>query len=153
MRDDPGGLTGNLSVDVEVYVPDDARLDLSTGAGNVDVSDVQGEIKAHTGAGNVQVQGASAAVALDTGAGEVSYEGQPNGVCTFRTGAGNVTLRLPAGLSAAITLDTGIGNISLGGFDVQGDTSGTHIEGTIGTGERATLTANTGVGNITLIQR
>lgn len=149
----PGSLMSNMSVDVEVFVPDDARLDLSTGAGNVDVNDVLGEISAHTGAGNVQVRGASAAVALDTGAGEVSYEGQPSGQCTFRTGAGNVTLRLPADLGAAITLDTGIGNISLGGFDVQGDTSGTHVEGTIGTAQRATITANTGVGNITLIQR
>jgi flagellar basal body-associated protein FliL len=149
----PGNLMSNASVNIEVFVPDDAQLDLSTGAGNVDVEDVLGQIAAHTGAGNVQVGGAAAAVALDTGAGEVDYEGQPRGTCTFRTGAGNVTLRLPADLGASLVLDTGIGNISLGGFDVQGNTRGTHVEGTIGSGEQATIQANTGVGNVTLIRR
>jgi hypothetical protein len=149
----PGNIMTNTSVDVQVFVPNDAQLDLSTGAGNVDVQDILGQISAHTGAGNVTVRGAQAAVALNTGAGEVNYEGQPSGECTFHTGAGNVTLHLPADLGASLVLDTGIGNISLGGFDVQGDTGGTHVQGTIGSGQQATIRADTGVGNVTLIRR
>ncbi|MFN2227122.1 MAG: hypothetical protein ACK2UY_12460 [Anaerolineae bacterium] len=149
----PGNLMPNASVNIEVFVPDDAQLDLSTGAGNVDVEDVLGHLSAHTGAGNIQVQGAAGSARLDTGAGDLSYEGQPGGECTFHTGAGNVTLRLPSDLDAAVDLNTGIGNISLGGFDVVGDTSGTDVQGTIGTGAQATITAGTGVGNITLVRR
>lgn len=149
----PGRLTSNMSVEIEVFVPADARLELDTGAGNVEVDGVQGEISAHTGAGNMQVWGAAAPVALNTGAGNVDYDGQPRGECTFDTGAGNITLHLPAGINAEVELGTGIGNISLGGFDVVGDTSGTDVGGTIGTGGEATIVADTGVGNITLIRR
>jgi len=149
----PDRLAANMAVDIEVIVPDNARLQLDTGAGNVEVDGVVGEISAHSGAGNVRVRGAAASVRLDTGAGEVNYEGQPRGTCTFRTGAGNITLQLPSGVNAEVELNTGIGNISLGGFDVQGDTSGTDVQGTIGTGEQATIVADAGVGNITLTPR
>jgi hypothetical protein len=149
----PSALTANMSVDIDLFVPADAQLQLDTGAGNVQVDGVTGEISAHTGAGNVEVRGAAAPVNLNTGAGNVDYDGQPGGTCTFSTGAGNISLQLPADLNAQIELNTGIGNISLGGFDVVGDTSGTDVQGTIGTGEGATIEANTGVGNISLTRR
>ena len=147
------GWYGNESVNLVVYVPTDARLELDTGAGNIEVDSVQGEIAAHTGAGNVHVWGAAARVDLDTGAGNIDYEGEPWGEGKFETGAGNISLNLPADANVEIELHTGIGNISLGGFPVEGDTSGTDIQGTIGTGEQATISAETGVGNISLSQR
>jgi hypothetical protein len=52
-----------------------------------------------------------------------------------------------------IELNSGVGNVNLGGFDVEGDTSRTEVDGVIGTGEQATIDAQTGVGNITLIRR
>lgn len=146
----PSGLTSNVSVDFEIYVPAGAELDLETGAGNVRVNDVEGEVAAHTGAGNVQVEGATGPVALDTGAGNVRYEGEPMDRCTFKTGTGNVTLVLPGDVDAEVELSTGIGNIDLGGFDVAGDVSRTEVEGRIGTGEDATIRAETGAGNINL---
>lgn len=149
----PGSLMDNLSVEIEVFVPADARLALETGAGNIEVDGVQGEIAARTGAGNVRLQGAGGPVALNTGAGDVNYEGQPRGECIFDTGAGNITLHLPADVDAEVELDTGIGNISLGGFDVVGDTSGTDVQGTLGAGREATIVADTGVGDITLMRR
>ena len=149
----PGGMVSNVSANLEIFVPADAQLQLDTGAGNVQVDGVTGEISAHTGAGNVEVRGAAAPVALNTGAGNVDYAGQPGGTCTFSTGAGNISLQLPADLNAQIDLNTGIGNISLGGFNVVGDTSGTDVQGTIGSGEGATIEANTGVGNISLTRR
>ena len=149
----PTGLSANESVNLVLYVPADARLDLDTGAGNIEVDGVEGEIVAHTGAGNVHVWGAAARVELDTGAGNIDYQGEPWGEATFETGAGNISLHLPADVSAEIELHTGIGNISLGGFPVEGDTSGTDIQGSIGTGEQATISADTGVGNISLSQR
>lgn len=141
------------SVDIEVFVPDDARLTLDTGAGNVQVEGVQGEIWAHTGAGNVEVWGATGPITLETGAGNIDYDGQPQGDATFDTGAGNITLRLPADANLALDLETGIGDIDLGAFAVQGDTSGNDVQGTLGTGQGANLKAETGAGNIDLVQR
>jgi hypothetical protein len=149
----PGAVSGNMSVDLEIFVPVDTRLELETLAGNVRVDDVGGEISAHTNAGNVRVQGASAAVALGTSAGGIDYDGDPQGICTFDNGAGNITLRLPGDANVEVALNTGIGNISLGGFDVEGRISRTHVDGVIGTGEQATIEARTGVGNITIIRR
>jgi DUF4097 and DUF4098 domain-containing protein YvlB len=148
----PSGLTSNVSVSVEMYVPADAELDLETGAGNVRVNGVDGEIAAHTGAGNVTAEGATGPVALDTGAGNVRYEGEPMDRCTFKTGTGNITLVLPGDVDAEVELDTGIGNIDLGGFNVAGDVSRTEVEGRLGTGEDATIRAETGAGNINLEQ-
>jgi DUF4097 and DUF4098 domain-containing protein YvlB len=149
----PGISVGNVSVDLEMSVPSDAELDLDTGAGKVEVTDVEGRISAHTGAGSVEVRGAAGSVALDTGAGEVDYEGMPRGSCTFSSGAGSITLRLPEDANVEVDLSTGVGNINLGSFDIEGDTSGTDVQGVIGTGEEATIEAHTGVGSITLVSR
>ncbi len=147
------GINTNMSVDFEISVPADARLDLRTGAGNVEVDDVEGEISAHTGAGNVRVQGTSAPVALETGAGNINYEGEPAGDCTFQTGAGSITLSLPEDLNAEVGLTSGMGNVDVRGFDVEGQTSRTEVDGRIGSGEEATIEAHTGAGNVTLTRR
>lgn len=149
----PGFVGDTMSVDLEIVVPADARLDLSTDAGNVEVDDVEGEITAHSGAGNVRVQDAGGPVALDTGAGNVDYKGKPRGECTFETGAGNITLHLPGDADIELQLNTGIGNINVGGFDVAGEVSRTEIDGVIGTGQQATIEARTGAGNIRLVRR
>lgn len=149
----PPGPSRNWSVEFEITVPPDTVLDLDTGAGNVDVQGIEGEIVARTGAGNVTVRDATAAVALQTGAGNISYEGEPSGLCTFDTGAGNITLRLPQDAEVELDLNTSVGNIELGGFDVEGDIARTRVTGAIGTGEQATIQADTGAGNVVLVAR
>jgi hypothetical protein len=149
----PGTSIGGASVRLEVFVPSDARLELDTGAGNVTVDGVEGEISARSGAGNVRVEGAAASVELNTGAGNIDYEGEPQGDCVFNSNVGNVTLRLPADMNADVRLTTGVGNIELGGFDVEGEISRTEVDGVLGTGEEATIEARTGAGNVVLIRR
>jgi hypothetical protein len=149
----PRTMASNASVAFEIRVPPDAQLDLDTGAGSVHVVDIQGEIAAHTGAGNVRVQGASAPVALETGAGNIDYEGEPAGDCTFQTGTGSITLSLPEDLNAEVELTSGMGNVDVRGFDVEGQTSRTEVDGVIGSGEEATIEAHTGAGNVTLTRR
>lgn len=149
----PGGVTGYRTVDIEVTVPPDAHLSLSTDAGNVNVENVQGPVKAHSGAGNVRAYDARGPISLDTGAGAVEYHGDPRGECAFQTGAGSVMLHLPGDLNARVHLRTGIGSINLGSFDVDGQTGGTEVDGVIGSGEDATIEATTGAGSIRLAER
>jgi hypothetical protein len=149
----PTGRPGNWSVEFAITVPPDTVLDLDTGAGNVVVEGVEGEIASRTGAGNVTVRDAMAPVTLRTGAGNISYEGDPSGLCTFDTGAGNITLRLPADAEVALDLNSGVGNIELGGFEVAGEVSRSRVSGVIGSGEQATIEADASVGNIVLVQR
>jgi DUF4097 and DUF4098 domain-containing protein YvlB len=142
----------NVSVDFEITAPPGTRLELRTAAGNIDVRGVQGGVRAHSGAGSIDVRAVSGAARLDVGAGDVHYEGQPAGSCSFETGAGNVRLRVPADTDAQVDLSTGVGRVSVG-WDVKGQVSPRHVEGTIGDGSQADIQAHTGVGNVTLERR
>jgi hypothetical protein len=142
----------NVSVDFEITAPPDTRLELRTAAGNIDVRGIQGGVRAHSGAGNIDVRAASGAAQLDVGAGNVHYEGQPAGPCSLETGAGNVVLRLAADTDAQVDLSTGVGKVSVD-WEVKGQVSPRHVQGTIGDGSQADIQAHTGVGNVTLERR
>jgi hypothetical protein len=92
-------------------------------------------------------------VSLDTGTGGIDYEGQPEGHCRFDTGAGGITLRLPADLEMELDLDTGAGSIDLGGFAVDGHVRRGEVKGRLGDGSQGSITADTGTGGIDLVRR
>ena len=160
----------NVSVDLEITVPAGSFLRAQTGAGSVEVYDltgdieldsgagsltivgVSGEIEAHTGAGSIDVQGAVSRVRLDTGAGSIDYQGTPVGDCEFESGAGSITLRLPAGLNASVDLETGVGTVS-SDFAIDGSVSKREVRGTIGGGDGARIYAQTGTGSIQFVRR
>lgn len=124
----------NASVELQIIVPPNTRLDLDTGAGGIDVHGVRGEVR------------------LDTGAGSVEYEGEPLGDCAFETGAGSITLKLPEDLNAEVDLSTGVGSIEVE-YDVAGQVSAWEVEGLIGDGSEASISAHTGAGAIEVVRR
>jgi DUF4097 and DUF4098 domain-containing protein YvlB len=143
----------NMSVELEITAPAGSRLELDSGAGNIQVEDIAGEMDVHTGAGNVDVQRAEGRVSLDTGAGNITYDGTPQGNCRVETGAGNITLKLPAEVDVEVELDTGIGNVDVSGFDVDGEVSRGEVDGIIGSDPQSRIEAHTGAGNIDLVRR
>lgn len=168
VTDPPSGFK-NVSVDLELTVPDDTRVNLhtgageiivrdlngdvraSSGAGDVDIRDTSGEIDAHTGAGSIDVRRATGLVRLDTGAGEIDYQGRPQGNCRFDTGAGSITLRLPTDVNVKVDLDAGVGDIDVKDIDVDGKISNHEVKGTIGNGDEGEIRAHTGAGSIDLV--
>ena len=142
----------NASVDLEITAPAGTRVDAFTGAGNVDLNDSTGEIDAHSGAGDIDVRGAAGCARLDTGAGSIRYQGTPQGDCRFETGAGSITLTLPADLNVRVDLETGTGDIDVD-FAVDGTVTRREVQGVIGSGAQATIYARSGAGNIDLIRR
>jgi hypothetical protein len=142
----------NASVDLEITAPASTGLDLHTGAGNVDVDGIAGEIDAHTGAGNFDVRGAAVCARLDAGAGSIRYQGTPQGNCRFETGAGNIALELPADPDVRVNLQTGAGKVDVD-FDVDGRVSGRKVQGVIGSGAQGEIYARAGAGNIALVRR
>ena len=141
----------NASVDLEITTPAGTRLDVDTGAGNVDLNDSTGEIDAHSGAGNINVRGAAGTARLDTGAGSIRYQGTPQGECRFETGAGSITLTLPADLNVQVDLETGTGEIDVD-FAVDGTVTRRDVQGVIGSGAQGTIYARTGAGNIDVVR-
>jgi hypothetical protein len=164
------GDLANAHVDLEITAPPDASLQLRTGAGDVQIRDlggdvevwtgagtigirdVRGAIQVETGAGQVEVSGTTGAVRLQTGVGEVTYDGSPSGDCSFGTGAGSIKLRLPADLQARVDLETSMGRVDID-FVVDGQVTQRRVEGTIGGGGAVQITARTGIGEIEMRRR
>lgn len=160
----------NASVKLEITTPVDTRLDAHTGAGSVDVcclggsvrvdsgagnvnmDAVTGEIDAHSGAGSLDVRGATGTVRLDSGAGSISYQGTPQGDCRFESGAGSITLILPADLNVEVDLDSGVGTIDVD-FAVDGRVTKGEVKGVVGSGDQGSIYAHTGTGSIQLKRR
>ena len=142
----------NASVELEITAPGGTRLDVDTGAGNLTIDGITGEIDAHSGAGDTDIRGAAGTARLDTGAGNVRYQGTPQGECRFETGAGNITLALPADPNVRVDLQTGIGNIDVD-FSVDGEVTRAEVQGVIGSGAEGTIYAHTGAGNIDVVRR
>lgn len=146
----PGASVSNTSVRLEILVPPGTQLELSLGAGNVDVQGLTGGIQANSGAGNVDIGTAEGQVRVDLGAGNINYEGIPSGDCRLNTGAGNIDLNLRPDASARIDLDTNIGVLTVSGYNVDGQVSARSAQGIIGSGGDTSITARTNAGNITL---
>ena len=139
----------SAKVDLEITAPPGTEMDLHTGAGEVELRDMTGTIRVHTGAGDIDARGAAGPMELGTGAGSVRYEGTPTGYCRFETGAGEITLRLPANPDVRVDLHTGLGSVNVS-YDVDSQTSARDVEGVIGNGDRATIYASTGLGSISV---
>lgn len=121
------------SIHVQLRVPREADLNVHTGDGNIRVEsvrgnhhietndgdvrlhDVEGSLRANTHDGNVKVTGRFDLLELRTGDGdidaEVSKSSEPKPGWTFRSGDGNVRLRLPEDFRADLSAQTGDGNI------------------------------------------
>ncbi len=167
ITDPPSGWK-SVSVDLEITVPASAHVDLHTGAGDVivrdlegdvradsnsgdvDVRDTSGEIDAHTNAGHIDVRRAIGSVHLDTSAGNIKYQGTPQGDCRFETSAGSIKLILPANVNVRLDLDATVGDIDVD-MSVEGTVSSRKVKGTIGSGDGGEIRAHTSAGNIDLI--
>lgn len=139
----------NASVDFEITAPANTRLDVHTGAGTVDVRGIDGRIDVYSGAGTIKARDVSGTASMALGAGEITYEGTPAGNCSFKTGAGNILLRVPADSNVEVDLGTGIGTIGVD-FSVDGRVTMRAARGVIGDGSQGSIYAHTGVGNVTL---
>ncbi|MBN2204520.1 MAG: DUF4097 family beta strand repeat protein, partial [Thermoleophilia bacterium] len=137
----------NRAVNLELQVPEDTRVVVDNGAGEVHVEGVRGELDLHTGAGDVRATGALAGGRIETGAGTVHYEGAPLEDLYLQTGAGSIAILMPRDADVDLDLSTGVGSVDVDDFDVVGDVSRRDVKGTIGAGGPA-IEAHTGAGSI-----
>ena len=102
------------SLRVEVHMPKDADLEVSTGDGSVEADSISGNLDVKTGDGHISVQGAHGNIRLHTGDGHVSVEGRFDAL-TIKTGDGSVTARAGKGstVASAWNIHTGDGSVDL----------------------------------------
>jgi DUF4097 and DUF4098 domain-containing protein YvlB len=122
----------HTSLRVEVHMPKDADLEVTSGDGSVEADSITGNLDVRTGDGHIAVQGAKGNIrlhtgdghiegrALDgraditTGDGHVNVEGRFDAL-TIRTGDGSVTARAGQGstVASAWNIHTGDGSVDL----------------------------------------
>lgn len=100
---------GNGAASLDVYVPRNAALHVSSGDGELNLEGVSGELTLRTGDGSIKVNNGGGQLQVNTGDGEIriaSFEGKVDA----RTGDGSISLD---GKFTGLAARTGDGNISL----------------------------------------
>jgi len=127
---------------LEVSIPSQLNLDLSTGGGNISIKgNINGMVELATGGGNIDVNDVVDKLSVSTGGGNISV-GNVGGETELSTGGGNISVKE---VKSKIEISTGGGNISLGNIGVS--TAG----GNISVGKvSGSAELNTAGGNISL---
>ena len=158
----------NASTELDVYVPRNSTLFVSTGDGRLRVDGVNGEVELHTGDGSIDVTGARGRLRAETGDGSVrlvNFDGDAeartgDGRITLdgnfrrlaaRTGDGTISLSVPEGANAII--ETNAESVFNDGVAVaESPNEGRVRRWRIGGGGQV-LTLHTGDGNIVIRRR
>lgn len=102
------GKKSKFKINMKIRVPAKYNVDFETGAGNIEIGDISGEINGKTGAGNIFIGAVDGYVDITSGAGNIEVIGVTDKV-DVHTGAGNIELKEVTGFVRA---NTGAGNIT-----------------------------------------
>jgi hypothetical protein len=157
--------SGRLWVTVEVNVPRNFNLDVSTGGGNIEAEDIIGTATLGTSGGNIVMANVGGAARLSTDGGHITVKNVA-GALAASTGGGHITTGTIAG-NAILHTDgghirvasvEGVAHVSTGGGNVSVEHSGSQLVaetngGQIDVGETAGLVqAKTGGGGIRVVR-
>lgn len=105
-------LFNNISIDYEIRVPANVALNLHSGSGDIEVSDVGRFLTASTGSGNVRAHGVHGPATLDSGSGDVEVAETEGGNIKAKTGSGNVRIH---GFNGSLWARSGSGEVEAEG--------------------------------------
>jgi len=158
--------SGRLWVTIQVTIPKNYALDITTGGGNIETDDINGRAALSTAGGNITAGNIGGPARLDSESGGHIMVKNVAGDLTAITGGGHITTGSVAGSANLHTtgghirvasvqgiahLDTGGGNVTLqhAGTELIAETTGGQIE----VGEAAGLVrAKTGGGGIRVVR-
>jgi hypothetical protein len=148
-------------VNFKIQVPARSSVDLETRSGQINVSNIQGElVRAHVWtSGDITLSGINAArvFAFNT-TGNIFFDGEfaSGGTYEFKSGQGTITLRLPANCGFRLVATAPAKQISMGPFWSDGKMKllgeGRRVSGDVGDG-RASVTVTNYQGNIIFLRR
>lgn len=138
----------NISIDYVVTVPRGTVVDAGSGSGDMNISNLGGQLKANTGSGTIEANDLSGDVTLGTGSGDI--RAQMNGAHYVKAETGSGSIRLQ-GVTGGLYAETGSGDIEIAGQPGDGwklETGSGSV--TLNTGGNAhfNLDASTGSGDV-----
>lgn len=147
------------SVSGDVEISDiTGNITAKTASGDINVSRANGRVSAGSASGNVEVSDISGTVSASTASGNVEarinrLEGSEN--LRFSSASGNVNVRMPANLDATVEMSTATGSLS-SDFPLQIEHRqygpGSRAQGRLGSGARA-LRISSASGNVRLTSK
>jgi DUF4097 and DUF4098 domain-containing protein YvlB len=141
---------GTRRVDIEIKVPTETNLNLQTGDGNVDLQGVRGDIVLHSGDGKLNLSELQGTLRASTGDGNIEMRNVRGGV-TLNTGDGRIDA---TGLDGSLRAETGDGRIRINGrfdvLDIRTGDGGIEAAATEGSKAESNWTLKTGDGDLTL---
>ena len=123
----------SCDVDFDISVPKSVKLNISTGSGDIKVSEIKGQfafkvgsgdiladgdfsqINGKSGSGNISVKGLSGGGDLKTGSGDIQLtfgKAKLNGKLDISTGSGNALLSFPKGAQIKSSFKSGSGDFT-----------------------------------------
>jgi DUF4097 and DUF4098 domain-containing protein YvlB len=108
------GNSGSHSVDINIHMPREGRVDLHTGDGKIDLGNFKGEMQLRSGDGSQEIDGVDGKLRALTGDGHIHANGRFDEL-DLKTGDGRVDARALAGsaLATGWKLETGDGTVTL----------------------------------------
>lgn len=152
-------LGASLSADIEITVPLQAHVDLRLNAGNAEIAEIEGSVKAKVNAGNLELRGGrlEERAELECNAGNLTIATAlaPQATLDASVNAGNARLRLPRATAAHFDARTHAGSIDVSGFPVAVTRRFAQqtAAGPLGPNAQGTVTVRVDAGNITLDAR
>ncbi len=149
-------LGGSLSADIEITSPSHAHVDLRLNAGNAEIAEIEGSVKAKVNAGNLELRGCrlEERAELECNAGNLTIAAAlaSQAALDASVNAGNARLRLPRATAAHFDARTHAGSIDVSGFPVTVTRRFAlqTASGALGPNPQGTVTVRVDAGNITL---
>ena len=143
-----GDFFRHASIDYEITTPANTMLVAETGSGDLQLSNINGTVRAHTGSGSIHAEKLGSGSRLETGSGSIDANGLM-GSTTLQTGSGEIHAQLSS--KGDVIAVTGFGDIKLA--DVQGAVKAETGSGTLeisGQPTTAPWKLETGSGDISL---
>jgi hypothetical protein len=146
--DDHGGdFARHVSIDYDITTPANTMLVAESGSGDLQLSNINGTVKAHTGSGSIRADKLGSGSKLETGSGSIEANNLA-GSTNLQTGSGEIR----ASLSSAGDVVAGTGSGSIRLENVQGSLKAETGSGTLEISGQPTAPwkLETGSGNISL---
>jgi DUF4097 and DUF4098 domain-containing protein YvlB len=143
-RFDDRELQRNISIDYDVTVPAQTRLNSHTGSGDQSISGIQQPLTAKTGSGNITLNNIGADARVSSGSGDIKINSVKGGL-NAEAGSGNIRAQ---GVAGAMSAHTGSGDVELeqvSAGDVRVSTGSGNVKLR---GVKGGLNADTGSGEI-----
>jgi len=158
---DNRGKTDVGDMNFKIELPARSSVDLETRSGQITVSNIQGElVRAHIWtSGDITLSGITAGRVFATNTtGDIYFDGEfsQGGTYEYKSGKGNITLRLPANCGFRVVATAPTKDIKMGPFwnpsGMKLMSDGRRITGDVGDG-RASVTVTTYQGTINFLRR